>query len=307
MHMITRHTRGKVTWIDLECPTLEELDSVLTEFNIDARIHEEIISPTPYPLVIDFPKYVYLILHFPTADPSGGARNQEIDFIVGKNFLITARYEIVDSIHNMHKVFEAEELLGLPNPVKTAEQLLERIMRRLYGAIREEAENVSRLLEKIEHDIFSETNKNTVKGISRAGRILLRFETALKRHEEALSSFLTLICTTRFFGKKFQAHAEHIRAERAHVAALVSSYRSAATELRDTNDSLLSASQNEVMQKLTILAFAAFPLTVIAGVFGMNTKHMPIIDSPYAFWIIILLMVASAAGILAYFRFKRWI
>lgn len=305
--MITRHQRGKVVWVDLECPTAEELDAVLTEFNIDARIQEEIISPTPYPLVIEFPKYLYLILHFPTADPAGGARSQEMDFIVGKNFLITARYEVIDSIHNMHKVYEAEELLGLPNPVKTAEELLERIMRRLYGAIREEAENVSRMLDRIEKDIFAGKGKTTVEEISKTGRVLLRFETALSRHAEVLSIFLATICETRFFGKKFQEHAQHIAAERNHIAALVGSYRSAATELRNTNDSMLSANQNEIIQKLTILAFASFPLTVIAGLFGMNTDHMPIVGSEHAFLIIILIMLASVTSILAYFRHKNWL
>ncbi len=305
--MITRHVRGKVTWVDLECPTAEELDSVLDEFNIDHRIEEEIISPTPYPLVIPFPKYVYLILHFPTADPHGGARSQEMDFIVGKNFLITARYEVIDSIHNLHKIFEAEELLGLPHPVRTAEDLLERILRRLYSAIREETENISRMLERIEMDIFSGKGRTTVQDISKTGRILLRFETALGRHSEALTVFLEHICEPAFFGKKFQQHSQHILAERNHVAALVASYRAAATELRNTNDSMLSAAQNEIIQKLTILAFASFPLTVIAGLFGMNTDSMPLVGHEYGFWFIILLMIAAAGSILAFFKHKNWL
>ena len=163
--MVTRHTRGKVTWIDLEAPTHEELNTVMVEFGIDSRIEEEIISPTPYPIVIDFPEYLYLILHFPTADPRGGTRNQEVDFIVGKNFVITARYEVIDSIHNLHKVFEAEELLGLPETGNHTNILVERILRRLYGAIREEIEQVSYLLDRIERNIFSGKERETVRAM----------------------------------------------------------------------------------------------------------------------------------------------
>jgi magnesium transporter len=305
--MVTRHTGKAVTWVDLESPTRAELRAVLEEFSIDTRIEEEIISPTPYPVEVSFPHYLYLILHFPTTDPSGAARNQEIDFIVGKKFIITVRYEVIDSIHNLHKVFEAEELLGLPGGVATAPDLLERIFRRLYGAIREEIEYMAGTLERIEADIFAGKERMTVQRISKAGRILLRFETAIMRHREPLQIFLSEICTTAFFGKTFSEHAQHIQAERDHAASLVASYRSAATELRNTNDSLLSSSQNEITRTLTILAFATFPLSIIVGVFGMNTSHLPIIDSPYAFWIILGIMAVTVTIFIGYFRWRRWL
>ncbi|MBU0750095.1 CorA family divalent cation transporter, partial [Patescibacteria group bacterium] len=198
-------------------------------------------------------------------------------------------------------------LLGLPHPINTAEELLERIMRRLYSAIREEAETISRMLERIEQDIFVGKGRQTVEDISRVGRILLRFETALERHAEALSVFLAAICTTSFFGKKFEAHAMHISAERNHVAALVRSYRSAATELRNANDSLLNYSQNQVMKTLTIMAFVTFPLTLITSMFGMNTHYLPIVGSPGDFWIIVGIMTTLAASFFAFFRFKHWL
>ena len=80
--MIFRHDRAGVTWVDIESPTEGELASVMQEFKIDPRIEEEITSPTAYPLFIPFEKYVYMVLHFPTALPGGGTKNQEIDFIV---------------------------------------------------------------------------------------------------------------------------------------------------------------------------------------------------------------------------------
>ena len=305
--MVTRHTRGKITWIDLESPTHAELDEVMREFSIDERIEEEIISPTHYPLVITFPKYQYLILHFPTADPTSGTRNQEIDFIVGKNFLITARYEVIDTIHSLHRVFEAEELLGLPRKGAHTAHLLERIMKRLYGAIREEMERASRLLEHIEDDMFSGKERETVRSISDIGRVLLRFQTAVARHQEPLSLFLDRLATPTFFGKSFEEHAAHIEGERAHVAELVGSYRTAATELRATNDSLLSASQNEVMKLLTFLAFLASPITVVASIFGMNVSDTPLSGNPYEFWIVVFIGLILSLCMFMYFKYKKWI
>ena len=307
--MITRHVRGKVTWVDLECPTPEELQSVMTEFDIDPRIEEEIVSPTPYPIVVTFPKYIYMILHFPTAEVTGGAKNQEIDFIVGKNFLITARYEVIESIHNLQRVFEAEELIGMPVSDSTASELLERIMRRLYGAIRHETEHVAAILERIERDIFSHREREAVRNISEANRVLLRFDTTLGRHAESLEIFLAELQTPTYFGKSFATNAAHITAHRAHVAALVSSYRAVAAELRQTNDSLLNTSQNEVMKTLTVLTFITFPPVLIAGIFGMNIDagNMPIVAHPMSFPIVLLLMAFCSSLVFLFFRRKRWL
>ncbi|MDB5189326.1 MAG: Magnesium transporter [Parcubacteria group bacterium] len=305
--MVTRHKRGKVTWVDLESPSHEELDAVMREFKIDERIEEEIIAPTHYPIAISFPKYHYLILHFPTSDPNTGTRNQEVDFIVGKNFIITARYEVIDSLHNLHRVFEAEELLGLPHAATRADDLLERLLRRLYGAIREEMERAARTLDRIENDMFSGKERTTVHSISDIGRVLLRFQTTLARHEEPLTLFLKGLSTPAFFGPKFAEHGAHIEGERDHVADLVRSYRAAATELRATNDSLLSASQNEVMKRLTSVTFLVSPFTLVAALFGMNVINLPFSGNENEFWIVLGIGLMCSLLCFIIFRFKKWL
>ncbi len=304
--MVTRHKRDGITWIDLESPTRDELQDIMQEFGINARIEEEIISPTPYPLVVSSPHYLYLILHFPTTDPHGGARNQEVDFIVGKHFLITARYEVVSSIHNLHKVFESEELLNLPGKHINGAILLDRVMRQLYGAIREEVEETARLLERVEEDIFNGKERETVLSISLIGRILLRFETTLANHREPLHSFLGDLCAPAFFGKEFCEVRARIEAEHNHSMAMVSSYKDVATELRNTNDSLLSASQNEVIKRLTIITTVAFPLTIITGIFGMSSEYLPLVHNPNGIPIIFVIMIASVVALISYFIHKRW-
>lgn len=306
--MLLRHTRGDITWIDMEAPTEAELLDVLHEFKVDARIEDEIISPTPYPLFIPFQKYLYLVLHFPTALPEGGTKNQEMDFIVGEHFIITCRYEVIDPIHNLHKVFEAEELLGLPKSEVKTHVLLERIFRRLYGALGNEVEDAARHLERIERDIFSGKESETVRAISEVGRTLLRFETALARHTEPLSAFIHELSLARFFGKAFSEHGAHIKAERDHAVTLISSYRAVAAELRDTNDSLLSTSQNEIIKTLTIITFITFPPLLIAGIFAMNTVNgVPIVGLPHDFWLVMVLMVLSSMMVYLFFRLKRWL
>ncbi|HEY0947973.1 MAG TPA: CorA family divalent cation transporter [Candidatus Paceibacterota bacterium] len=305
--MITRHMRGKTVWVDLESPTEEELALVMREFDIDERIHEEIATPTPYPLTIPFGGYTYLILHFPVAGSEDGTRSQEVDFIVGKQFLITARYEPVESLHNLHRILEAEELLNIPEHTVKTGAFLERVISRLYASISTEIEQVGKRLERIERDIFSGREQHAVRTISEAGRVLLRFETALARHKEPLADFLAALATPQFFGSSFEEHTAHIEARRIHAASLVSSLRAVAQELRITNDSLLTASQNQVTKTLTVMAFVALPLTLIASIFGMNAENMPIVHLEHGFWLVLGLMVFAGLSLFTYFRLKKWL
>lgn len=305
--MITRHVRGKTVWIDLECPSADELSAVMREFDIDERIHQEIATPTPYPLSIPFPGYAYLILHFPTPDTTDGTRPQEVDFIVSKHFLITTHYEPVEALHTLHRVLEAEELLVREDRRHGTGALLERVVAQLYTATSADIEQIGRRLERIERDIFSGKEQEAVRTISETARALLRYETELKRHKEPLADFLAFLNAPAFLGTVFEGQAAHIEGRRQHAADLVASLRAIAGELRVTNDSLLTAAQNAVTKTLTVMAFTALPLTLISSIFGMNADPMPLVHEPHGFWVILSLMAATGIALYAYFRLKRWL
>jgi len=296
-----------MTWVDLEAPSRDELRAVMDEFNIAEEIEDEIVKPTPYPLFAAMAGYVYLILHFPTADLKGGARNQEVDFIVGKHFLVTVRYEVIGSINHLHKAFEAEELLGSAKKAAEGPALVEQVVRRMYTSMREEIEDVAQKLDRIERDIFSGKERGTVRTISEVGRVLLRFDTSLVRHAEPLGLFLDALATTPFFGKGFSKTAVRIESERAHAEALVASFRAVAKELRETNDSLLSTSQNQTMKIFTGITVILLPLTLIAALFGMHTDNEPITGDPQDFWIILGIMAAVGIILAIIMRIKKWI
>lgn len=290
--MMTRHTYGEMTWVDLEAPGRDELSAVMNEFGIASEIEEEIVRPTPYPLFASMTGYVYLILHFPTADTKGGAKNQEVDFIVGRDFIVTVRYELIGSIHHLHKAFEAEALLGAPKKTNAGSFVVERILRRLYASMREEVEGVSEKLERVERDIFSGKERETVRTISEIGRVLLRFDTSLVRHAEPLGLFLEALAAPSHFGRSFTTIASRIESERAHAEALVSSFRAVARELRETNDSLLSTSQDDTMKVFTAITVILLPMTLIAALFGMHTSYEPILGRPNDFWVVLVILVA---------------
>ncbi len=70
---------------------------------------------------------------------------------------------------------------------------------------------------------------------------------------------------------------------------------------------LISDKTNKIVTKLTVISAIFLPLTLIAGIYGMNFKYMPELENPYAYPAVLLAMAAIAIGELAYFKRKKWI
>jgi Mg2+ and Co2+ transporter CorA len=78
-------------------------------------------------------------------------------------------------------------------------------------------------------------------------------------------------------------------------------------ELRETNNSLVSTKQNEIMKTFTILAFIALPATTVLSLFQIESDSRPIVGLPFDFWILVLLLIGIAFSLYSWFKHKRWL
>jgi magnesium transporter len=63
---------------------------------------------------------------------------------------------------------------------------------------------------------------------------------------------------------------------------------------------------NEVMKALTIVSTIFLPLSFVTGVFGMNFIHIPGLASQFGVWIVSLIFVLIAAGMIGFFKKRNW-
>ena len=65
---------------------------------------------------------------------------------------------------------------------------------------------------------------------------------------------------------------------------------------------------NEIMKRLTLISTIMLPLSLVAGIYGMNFKKVfPELDWEYGYFYALGLMATIAAGIVLYFKKKRWL
>jgi magnesium transporter len=88
---------------------------------------------------------------------------------------------------------------------------------------------------------------------------------------------------------------------------LIESARETVSDLMQTHLSAASNRLNEVMKVLTMISTVVLPMTLIAGVYGMNFDHMPELKWAYGYPFALGLMTLTGLTALGVFRWKRWV
>jgi len=293
-------------WVDAYNPTQDEVKEILSEYTLDADVVEELLSPSLKPRIERHSEYLYLILHFPAFKQSYSRDNaQEIDIIVGKDFLITTRYDSNESIERFSKHLEVESVTKKAEIAEPAFFLFFALMDHLYTGSQFEIDNQQDRLKYIESKIYEGAEKEMVFTISELSRDVLSFKQIISPHKEILKN---LASDWKILFKDAHKHdVERLIANYFRIKNNLYGVIDTMHELRLTNDSLLSTKQNETMKIFTILAFVTFPLTLIAGVFGMNTAFTPFVGIKNDFFIIIAIMIALTLVMFLFFKLKKWL
>ena len=305
--MLSRHTQGDLVWVDVVSPTQDEVRELMEEFLLDPLVADELIAPSVRSRVDARDEYFYLVLHFPAFkhlhDIAGTAL--ELDFIVGKKWIITTRYSEMDPLHDFSRLFEMETLLDRKSMSEHAGNIFYYMLSELYRVLFDELVHISARLDTAEEHVFKGEEKEMVKELSNISRDLLNYRQALNNHAEMLRSVEAP--GVALFGYEYARTLRSVLGEYERLAAAILNNRESLDELRQTNDSLLSTKQNEIMKIFTIMAFVTFPLTLFTSLFGMNTSVTPIVGRPYDFWIIVGFMLGVAMAFFAFFKYKKWL
>ena len=211
--MIFRHEYLKGVWVDLEQPNENDIRQIAEEFSLGEHIEKELLYPTPMPLVSVDEKMALLVLHFPMHGVNDGeTKSQEVDIVVGKNFIITVRYEVVAPLHHLKKLLEAQNLVEGHTQI-TTDVFLEVLFAHLYTSVRDHINHVADNLSRVEKDMFDGHERTTVRSISNISREFLHAEASLATQEESLSNFMSVLSQLRFFDESFKLRAERIEQE----------------------------------------------------------------------------------------------
>lgn len=303
--MIERFKQGKLMWVNLKFPTLDEVQKVMLEFDLPPTLMTDFTMPVPKNSATRVGDIIKIILDFPVVKKIDAEHPYEVKFILAKDCLITAQYEEMEGIDRYKRQSEVADTLRKSQKHLTGAHLFFSLINNLYDSAGTKLDYVESKLSDIEDKIFDNNARRMVYDISSVSKKLITFRHIIQGHDdvfrEAWPHFQLV------YKDVFSEDLHNVQSQYFHLRSRTNTLFETLTALRETNTAMLTTRQNEIIKNLTIMAFITFPLTLLSSMFGMNTEASPIIGNPYDFWIIVGIMIFSAVGFFFFFKHKGWL
>lgn len=303
--MYKKQNYKSITWIDSEIPTKDEARELMSEFDLSPEVAQDILLPTFKDKITVYKDYIYLVLHFPAFKHTHNkSHRQEIDFVIGKHFIITNRYESIDAMEKYAKIFEVNSILNKNKGELDSGEIFLGMMKTIYQSLSDELDSINYLLQEAEKNIFAGKEKEMVLELSRIGREIINFNHIITPHGEILETLRAE--SKKILGDEFILELGEITNEYYKISKILENVTEVLNELRETNNSLLSTKQNETMKILTFFTFLALPFAIITGLFQMNTSITPLVSHPYAWPIIVGTEISITLILFVIAKKQKW-
>ena len=215
-----------------------------------------------------------------------------------KDRLITIRQRRVFSLQDIRK-----ELLVGKGPAGIGD-LFMTIVERLADRISEYVDSIEERVGEFE-DTIETSNSNAIRiavsSLRRESATVRRF---LAPQREALDAFYRQCREMLADDLAFELHTQTDRIIR-YVEDL-DLVRERCLVLQEELMNRIAQEQNSRMYVLSIIAAIFLPISFVTGLFGMNVGGLPGIEEPSAFFLVAVSMATIVAGILAYFKYRKW-
>ncbi len=296
-----------LTWIHLDAPDVDAASMLAGRFGWHPLDVEDVLSKRQRPKVDDYADegYLFCVLHFPAYDPAIQRLNAvELDAFVGPDYLVTLPTSNLKPVSRLFARCEDDEVFREQLFSKGSGRLLYEVLDDLFDYCFPILDKIGHKLDSLEDDVFEGRSDEVVRDISNAKQEIISYRKIIKPERSTLRLLERHV--ERFLPEELELYFDDIVDASERIWDILDNYKEVIEALEDTNEAVISHHQNDILRVLTVFSVVLLPLTLITGFFGMNV-HFPGYGTAWAFWSVFGVMAAALIGMVAFFRFKRWL
>ncbi len=301
--------KTNLVWVDLRGETPEDLaeakEVLENVFHFHYLTIEDCVELRNQPKIEVFPDYLFFIVHGvkPEETRPSNFVTKELDGYLGPNYVVTFHRERFLSIRDVKNQIRNSTFAVS----RGAPYLLHQIFDRLVDLYMPLVDDFDREINKLEVRVLDMRKSdnmmlgeimNVRRAIARQRRIIARQLQVLYRisHGEFPQVPENMLPYYR------DVHDHLLR-----ISDLAEGYRDLIGGLFDIHFAVVGNKTNDVMKTLAVVSAIILPLSLIAGIYGMNFENIPELKSAYGYFLTLGLMLAITLFLLWYFWRKGWI
>jgi magnesium transporter len=293
----------QLLWVDIEAPVQEVIEPLLeTRFGFHELAAEDTLSPNTLPKHDAFAHYDFLI--FRTVDVNVSAHASEtykIAAFLGRNFLFTVHRRQLAAADDVYTRL-AGDRRGLARGV---DFLLYSIVDIMVDAHFPLLEQIEECVDDLQDKIFEHAEDAQLDELLHLKRDL----NVLRRHSLPQRELLNQLSRgdAAFIKPEHLIYWRDVYDHMFRISETIDVDREQMTGTMEAYLSVIANRTNEIMKVLTIFSAIMLPLTLIAGVYGMNFEHMPELHWLHGYPFALSLMFGTAVVMLGWFWYRGWL
>jgi len=300
---------NNVVWVDIRgedpanVPAIKEL--LLNVFKFHYLTVEDCLETRNIPKIEAFPDYFYFIVHGVKPDETSATNfvTKELDGYLGKNFVVTFHVERFRSIKLVKQHIRSSPVSCQRGAAYLLHQILDQLIDLYMPLVDDYDDAINDLEERVLN--LQKSNSKILEEIMDLRRSVARLKRITHRQLEVLyrMSHGEFIQIPENILPFFRDVHDHLM----RISDLAEGYRDLVGGLFEIHFAVIGNKTNDVMKTLAVVSAIILPLTLIAGIYGMNFENMPELHSKYGYGITLGVMVLLTAILLVYFWRRGWI
>lgn len=289
-------------WVDIQHPKREILEPLLEErFGFHELAAEDCLSPNTLPKYDPFPDYDFFI--FRAVDVNlheHGSQTYKLAAFLGRNFLFTVHREAMAPIDDVCN--------RLPNDARIlangTDFLLYSVVDQMVDAHFPLLEGIEEKVDALQDTIFKDAHPSHLDELLHLKRDI----NVLRRQSLPQRELLNQLSRgdAQFIQKQYLIYFRDVYDHMFRISETIDVERDMMAGTMEAYLSVIANRTNEIMKVLTIFSAIVLPLTLIAGIYGMNFAYEPEFHWRYGYFYALGLMAITAILMLIWFRRKGW-
>jgi magnesium transporter len=293
---------GDFVWVGLHEPSEEEIADVARTFDLHPLAVEDAVTAHQRPKLERYGHTLFLVLKtLWYVDEQDAVETGEIALFIGHDFVVSVRHGQGNELHSARTDLEAGHQALTHGPGGVVYAVMDRVVDEYVAVVEELVIDV----DEIETSVFSDQRTNDSARMYILKREIAEVRRAVLPLREPLNRFVagSVHGVREEAAPFFRDVADHL----ARAAETVDSLDALLSTAFDAHLAQISVQQNDDMRKISAGAALIVVPTLIAGIYGMNFRHMPELDWTLGYPFALLLMAAAAGGLWVLFKRSGWL
>lgn len=295
--------KNSVTWVNIDgLHNTAIMQDITSAFHLNTLVMAEVLNTDARPRVMEYDNCTLISVKMLRINESNGETLVEnLSLVLTKTMLMSFQEQKGDVFEPVReRIRKQKKRIRNGGTDYLAFALLDIVVDNYLYVLSVLGEKI----ETLEENLLLNPNETIINDINNYKRELNFLRKSIKPAKEMIFSLVKT--ESDFITESTYIHFKELEDNISQANDVSDDYREILSDQLNIYHTTISSKLNDIMKFLTVFSVIFIPLTFIAGIYGTNFEYVPELSYKYSYFIMWIIMILVAIGMLLFFRRKKW-